>query len=394
MTTAVSDLVNRPLEIVRYLDWAFTCPTLILLTGQLTQTEENVKRAMIVNLAMIASRFIGSCLPWSYALPFAATSFGCFSFLVSDVWRWWSAAISRQKAAVGTTKGLAPLRILSTTSSVMYPIIWLLGIADVVSFEEGEVLYCVADVLAKVLFTVIAVSNCFEYPRSSTAKLESDTAVANNPSGKVNTSNSSLNSVGRKLQREPSIEMDTFDAATVFACDIVGYTSMVDRYTATNVSKTLHNLWKHLETIATVHHIYKVESKCNEFVGVAGAPDRSHNHAEEAAEFALDVLQMAKVFTTEPNKKGKREKIQLRIGFHTGPLSAGIVDHKNVRYGIFGDTVTTAGRMEATGVPMRIQVSEDTYKALERKGFEFEACYGKKVKGKEKTYFLVGKRND
>lgn len=45
---------------------------------------------------------------------------------------------------------------------------------------------------------------------------------------------------------------------------------------------------------------------------------------------------------TLPALEGHR--VQFRIGFHTGPLVAGIVGTRKFQYDIWGDAVNTAGR--------------------------------------------------
>jgi len=57
-------------------------------------------------------------------------------------------------------------------------------------------------------------------------------------------------------------------------------------------------------------------------------------------------------------------ELQMRIGLHSGPVTAGVLRGDKGRFQLFGDTVNTAARMESNGQPGRIHVSGDTAKLL------------------------------
>ena len=53
-------------------------------------------------------------------------------------------------------------------------------------------------------------------------------------------------------------------------------------------------------------------------------------------------------------------KLGVRIGLHSGPVTAGVLRGERARFQLFGDTVNTTARMESTGQPNKIHVSQET----------------------------------
>lgn len=86
---------------------------------------------------------------------------------------------------------------------------------------------------------------------------------------------------------------------------------------------------------------------------------------------------------------------QCRLGIHTGPVIAGVVGKDKFAYDIWGDTINTASRMESSGEPGRVNVSEATYGRVK----DFFTCTPRgniaaKGKGEIAMYFVEGIQPD
>jgi class 3 adenylate cyclase len=77
------------------------------------------------------------------------------------------------------------------------------------------------------------------------------------------------------------------------------------------------------------------------------------------------------------------------VGVHVGAVTAGVIGKSKFAYDIWGDTVNVASRMESTGTPMQIQISEEMANCLPDKSMlTYRGEITVKGKGKVNTYLI------
>ncbi|KAI9206592.1 adenylate and guanylate cyclase catalytic domain-containing protein [Polychytrium aggregatum] len=195
-----------------------------------------------------------------------------------------------------------------------------------------------------------------------------------------------------QLMAGQPIVPEAFDQATVFYSDICGFTEISSKSTPMQMVQLLNSLYTTFDGIISKYDAYKVETIGDSYMVASGVPRRNNDrHACEIADMALHMLSAISTFSLPDRPE---LKLRMRIGMHSGPVVAGVVGLKMPRYCLFGSTTTEASRMESSGQPMRIQVSEATYKLLQRDGsYELVCRTDRPPEAKGRTYWLVGKDN-
>ncbi|CAH2048807.1 unnamed protein product, partial [Iphiclides podalirius] len=199
-------------------------------------------------------------------------------------------------------------------------------------------------------------------------------------------------SVAKQLKQTQQVPAEFFASVTVYFSDIVGFTAIAAVSTPYQVISFLNSVYKLFDERIECYDVYKIETIGDSYMVASGLPVRNGNkHATEIASMALELLEATSMCRL-PHRPD--QMLCMRSGIHTGPCVAGIVGSKMPRYCLFGDTINTASRMESTGEPMKIQISEDVKRALDKSGRFIMSPRGVvdvKGKGEMMTYWLDGR---
>jgi len=195
--------------------------------------------------------------------------------------------------------------------------------------------------------------------------------------------------IADRLKHDRSTIAERFPEATVLFADIVDFTPASASLTPEATVAWLNALFSLIDSLSDRFGLEKIKTIGDAYMAVAGLPTPRADHAEAAADMALEIQRQLATRTT-PNGR----PLQMRIGIHTGPVVAGVIGTRKFIYDLWGDTVNTASRMESQGVPGAIQVTDAAYQRL-RDRYELECRGTIQVKGKGEmlTYVLKGRRN-
>jgi class 3 adenylate cyclase len=188
---------------------------------------------------------------------------------------------------------------------------------------------------------------------------------------------------------------DFFTEVTVIFADLVGFTAWSSARNPTQVFALLEVIYHSFDLIAQKRHVFKLETVGDCYVAACGIPEPRDDHAEVMATFATEcLLKLHELISALEISMGPdTADLDIRIGLHSGPVTAGVLRGDKGRFQLFGDTMNTANRIETTGSRSKIHVSFETAELLKKAGrahwvTEREDSVFAKGKGRLKTYWL------
>jgi len=200
--------------------------------------------------------------------------------------------------------------------------------------------------------------------------------------------------IAQRLKSGERTIADYYDSVTVLFADIAGFTQVSANITPERLVEGLNTLFVGFDALARKYGLEKIKTIGDAYMIAGGLPERSHDHCERVAMFALEILHLSHVSNSSTLATTEHHSgIELRIGIHTGSAVAGVIGTSKFTYDIWGDTVNTASRMETHGLAGKIHTSDAVFAKLkERFIFEERGLLDVKGKGMMNTYFLLGKR--
>lgn len=191
-----------------------------------------------------------------------------------------------------------------------------------------------------------------------------------------------------ELKETGTARTKKYEQVTVMFTDFKNFTQTAELLSAEELVGLINTCYGEFDRIVSRHNVEKIKTIGDSYMCVGGLPVKNDTHATDAVKAAQEMITFIRTLNAERKNQGL-PFFDIRIGLHTGPVVAGIVGIKKFAYDIWGDTVNIASRMESSGEPGHINISETTYALVK----ETVACTprGKiqaKNKGEIEMYFV------
>jgi len=190
----------------------------------------------------------------------------------------------------------------------------------------------------------------------------------------------------RVAEEEKSLK---FNMVTVLFADIQSFSNLTGEMDPAVVMDELDEIFFEFDRIIKKYHIEKIRTIGDTYMCAGGIPAKNITNPVEVVMAAVELRQFLRDF--EAARRGDRRIWNLKIGIHTGPVSATVSGRTRVSYDIKGRAVNTASRIQGVSESDSILISVMTYELIK----EFFSCeyHGKlpvKYMGNIQMYQVVG----
>lgn len=192
-------------------------------------------------------------------------------------------------------------------------------------------------------------------------------------------------SIAEELKRENSVKAVKFERMGILFADIVGFTQFSKSLPPDALVLILNQIFSSFDELVGQLGLEKIKTIGDAYMAISTPGSADSTDLSSLAQLALGMLRTMHSYNTVNGTD-----LQIRIGLNVGPAVAGVIGVKRFLYDVWGDTVNVASRMESSGLPGRIHVSE-SIRDLLFCDFAFEARDKLEIKGRGtmQTYFLL-----
>jgi adenylate cyclase len=170
--------------------------------------------------------------------------------------------------------------------------------------------------------------------------------------------------VAEELKETGKAKARSYAQASVLFTDFEGFTKISGVIQPEQLVEALDQCFRAFDEIAEEFGLEKIKTIGDAYMAAGGIPQPTPDHPEKVVQAALRMQEFLNDWNAEREREGL-PGFPARMGIHSGPIIAGVVGVRKFAYDIWGKTVNIAARMESTGEPGKVNISEATKSLLD-----------------------------
>lgn len=179
-----------------------------------------------------------------------------------------------------------------------------------------------------------------------------------------------------------------FEMATVLYADIQGFKKISEQAGTSDIIDELDKIFFHFNTIVKKYKIEKIKTIGDAYMCAGGVPEKNITNPVDVVLAALEMQNYLNNLKQEYESQNKKFW-DLKLGIHTGPVTATFSGRRKINYELKGDTVHIATRMASASEIGQINISIMTYELVKQYFVsEYNGKIPVKYKGDMEMYFL------
>jgi adenylate cyclase 9 len=173
-----------------------------------------------------------------------------------------------------------------------------------------------------------------------------------------------VQNINMSRQNEDDLQMTVFrplhiermENVSILFADIVGFTHMSSNKSAAQLVSLLSDLYGRFDNLCVQMACEKIATLGDCYYCVSGCPEPREDHAR-----ACVLMGLAMINAIEEFDEDNDEKVDMRVGVHSGSVNCGIVGTRKFKFDIFSNDVTLANKMESTGKPGKLYIKSKIF---------------------------------
>ncbi|XP_012279415.1 adenylate cyclase type 2 isoform X2 [Orussus abietinus] len=166
-----------------------------------------------------------------------------------------------------------------------------------------------------------------------------------------------------------NLYVETHNNVSILYADVVNFSGLTVTLPVTKLVETLNDLFGSFDEASEKHNVLRIKFLGDCYYCVSGVPTPNSQHAKSCVDLGLDMIQIIKAVRARVRQESGVD-VNMRIGVHSGTIISGILGANKWQYDVWSRDVVIANKMEQTGKPGKVHVTQQTLDLLDASQYD------------------------